>query len=97
MMALGAMLAIVCSLGWASADVMRKRLVAGMAPLQLSIRLALTQLVIVVLAAICIMPASIDGWSTWRLSGYWAYAVPSFVCTAIGHCFSSRHCTSICR
>ena len=87
MLTMGAVLAIACSFGWSTADVLRKRLAAGSEPLDLSIRLAGVQLVLTLSVAILVLvPVGVENWSTWRLTGgYWAYAVPGFLCTALGH------------
>ena len=84
MFVIGATLAIACSLGWASADVLRKDLPSDAQPLRLSIQLAATQLGIIQVTIL--MPFEVDGWSAWFIGAdYWQYAVPSFICTAIGH------------
>ena len=55
--------------------------------MDLSIRLAGVQLVLTLSVAILVLvPVGVENWSTWRLTGgYWAYAVPGFLCTALGH------------
>ena len=87
MFSFGAILTILCSIGWASADVLRKKLATDRAPLDLSIRLAATQLLIVLLISpfLLHMP-ELEGWSLWQLrSAYWLYALPTFICSSIGH------------
>ena len=86
MFSFGAILTILCSIGWASADVLRKKLAADRAPLALSVRLAATQLLLVLLLSPLLHMAELEGWSAWRLEpAYWLYALPTFVCSSIGH------------
>ena len=86
MFSFGATLTILCSIGWASADVLRKKLATDRAPLDLSIRLAGTQLLLVLLISPFLHMAELEGWSSWQLHPeYWLYALPTFVCSSIGH------------
>ena len=73
MSVIGIFLALACGLGWATADVLRKKLVIAGEPLKLAIELSATQCAIAVGIFALMQPFEVEGWSEWSVSlGYWA-------------------------
>ncbi len=87
MLSVGIGLAVASSLGWVTADVMRKKLATDLPPLVLAVRLALYQAFMMLLAVPLILSTpSLGVWSEWEISpSYWMAALPTFLCTAFGH------------
>lgn len=87
MLGMGLILTLGSGLGWVASDGLRKRLANNVPAMYLAVWLAVGQLILLLLAApILIAIGGLGGWSEWRVElSYWQYAVPTFLCTAIGH------------
>ncbi len=87
MLSVGIGLAVASSLGWVTADVMRKQLATDLPPLVLAVRLALYQALLMLVAVPLILATpSLGVWSQWEIApSYWLAALPTFLCTALGH------------
>lgn len=87
MLSVGIGLTVASSLGWVTADVMRKQLASNLPPLLLAVRLALYQALLMLIAVPVILSVpSLGVWSEWTLMpSYWLAALPTFLCTALGH------------
>lgn len=85
----GLLLTLVCGLGWVISDALRKRLANDADPLSLAVWLAGGQLLLLIIVCpVLLWVGGLGTWSEWRLaSSYWWYAVPTFMCTAVGHVF----------
>ena len=87
MFGMGLVLTCAASLGWVAADALRKRLASDIPAMQLAVWLSAGQLVILLLLTpVLLWQGELGGWSEWQLaSAYWQYALPTFVCTSVGH------------
>ena len=87
MFGMGLILALSGGFGWVASDALRKRLANDVPAMSLAVWLAVGQLALLLVAApILIALGNLGGWSEWRVEfSYWQYALPTFLCTAIGH------------
>ena len=87
MFGMGLILALSSGFGWVASDALRKRLANNVPAMSLAVWLAVGQLALLLVAApILIALGNLGGWSEWRVEfSYWQYALPTFLCTAIGH------------
>lgn len=89
MLSTGILLTLVCGLCWVVSDALRKRLTSTADALSLAVWLAGGQLLLLLIVVpMLLWIGGLGTWSEWRLApSYWLYALPTFICTAVGHVF----------
>jgi drug/metabolite transporter (DMT)-like permease len=90
MVTTGLIMTLLSSIGWSSADALRKRLTHGLELTSLNALLAAGQLIILVaVIPVYVLVTTIDVHSIFQLQShaYWWYAIPSCLLTTAGHIY----------